>query len=84
MKVSVLGISIAWGGFWGVAAYSFSSNELIGIGSVPYDLVNQLCLGLLPPSFIGAIVAYAFGFSMGVGTGIFWGVVYNIISGIME
>jgi len=84
MKVSVLGISIAWGGFWGVAAFWCVFLELIGIGSVPYDLVNQLCLGLLPPSFIGAIVAYAFGFSMGVGTGIFWGVVYNIISGIME
>ena len=80
MKVTIFGMSIVLGGFWGIAAFWCVFLELVGIGSVPYDLVDQLCLGLLSPTFFGAILGSIFGFGMGVGSGIIGGFVYNIIA----
>lgn len=82
MRVTILGVSIFLGGFWGIAAFWCVLLKLIGVGSVPFDLVDQLCLGLLPPTLFGAILAGLFGFFMGVGSGIIGGFVYNRIAEI--
>ncbi len=84
MKISIIGMSVGLGGFWGIAAFWCVFLRLLGIGTVPYDLVDQLCLGLLSPTLSGALVGSAFGFFMGVGSGIIGGVVYNGIAEMLE
>lgn len=80
MRITIFGMSIVLGGFWGIAAFWCVLMELIGIGSVPYELVNHLCLGLLSPSFLGAVMGSLFGFLMGMMTGIIGGYVYNLVA----
>lgn len=80
MKLSIFGLSLVAGGYWGVAAFWCVLMELVGVGSVPYEFVDQLCLGMLSPSFYGAMLGATFGFLMGVGFGIIGGLAYNRIA----
>ncbi len=83
MKISVFGLSIIWGAFWGMAAFYCVFLSFLGF-ETPYKLVCELCFGLIPPSLFGAIVASAFGFAMGFGSALFGGTVYNFIAVLTE
>ena len=80
MKISVIGLSIIWGGFWGMAAFYCVFLSFIGFDT-PYKLVCELCFGLLPASLFGAVLGGAFGFAMGFGSGIVGGSIYNFVAG---
>jgi hypothetical protein len=81
MKIKIIGLAVIWGGFWGMSAFWCVFLRLLGIGTVTYDLVDQLCLGLLSPNLFGAVLGSVFGFCMGAGTAVIGGVIYN---GIVE
>ena len=83
MKISIFGLAIVWGGFWAIAAFYCVMLSYIGI-STPYKLVCDLCFGLIPPSFFGALIGSAFGFAMGFGTAIVGGFIYNFVAMLTE
>ncbi len=83
MKISIFGLSIIWGGFWSMAAFYCVMLSYLGFNA-PYKLTDELCFGLLSPSFFGALLGGAFGFAMGFGTAVIGGLIYNFIAGFSE
>ena len=83
MKISIFGLSVLWGGFWGIAAFYCVFLTYLGF-TIPFKLVDELCFGFLSPSFFGAVLGSFLGFGMGFVTGIIGGGIYNFIAGFTE
>jgi hypothetical protein len=79
MKLSVKGVGIVFGIMWSLFVFWAILMELVGIGSTPYNFMDQMYLGWLAPTVGGAILGLVFGFCDGLISGAIFAWLYNKI-----
>lgn len=80
MKLNVKSFGIVCGLWWDIAiAWAFIV-KFTGVGSVPYDFINQFYLGWLAPSAGGMVIGLAIGFVDGLIAGLIFAWLYNRLS----
>lgn len=77
MKLNVKAIGILGGVFWALWVAWCVLMELVGIGSTPYNFVDEMYLGWLAPNIGGLFAGIAFGFLDGLIAGALFAWLYN-------
>lgn len=81
MKLSIKGFAIACGILWAVAVFWCVLMELVGIGSAPFNVVDQFYFDLLTPTIGGGIIlGTVIGFVDGLIFGAIFSWIYNKIA----
>ena len=81
MKLSIKGIALVSGILMAIFTLWSVLVKLAGAGSVPYDLISQFYLGLVPPSIGGAFIGAVIGFIDGFIFGALLSWIYNRVAG---
>lgn len=80
MKLKVLAFALSGGILWGIWVFWCVLMQLVGVGSIPYNFVDQVYLGWLSPSIGGAILGLAIGFADGFVACAIFAWIYNKIA----
>lgn len=80
MKLNVKSFAIVCGIFCAVWVFWSVLIDLVGIGSTPFNFVDQIYFGWLSPTIGGAVLGAALGFVDGLIGGAIFAWLYNVIA----